>query len=220
MDTNGAQNTVLSDFKADFLFVSNDTIYSLGSKSDRYAGLLYTMSIDGSGFKSLLNDKINQIYFYDNYIYYSTFSNEQTLIYKMDMAGENENLIFQSANSIDRFYIYNGDIFFVATNGGITIHKYEIAMKEDTIIYEVNRNAIPNGFINIMNDNLYFIATAPRTYICLNLNTGEATTSSNYDANDVGLYTIGNKVFYYQNKDGNDSLYMMNIDGNDKEPFN
>jgi len=216
MDTNGIQDEKLSDIKVEFLFVFNDTIYALGGEDDKYIGNLYTMSVDGSDLNILLNKNVLQIYFCNNFLFYTTAQEGQTSLYKMDMEGNNRELILQEVKMVN-WFVYNDSIYYVSQGGIKEVRKLAIDTKEDSLVYEINKE-IPNGFFNADNNSVYFIATAPPSYTFLNLDTGDIKTSSFQDDFAIGLYTIGNKVFYYEKE--NEKLYTMNIDGSGRKQFN
>lgn len=218
MDTNGIKNERLSDIKVEFLFVFNNTIYALGGEGDKYIGNLYAMSIDGSGLNILLDERVQQIYFYDNALFYTTIHDEQTFLYKMDMDGGNKELILQDMKMAN-WLVYKDSIYYITQGGIKEVRKVIIGTKEDSLVYEINKE-IPNGFFNADNNFAYFIATAPSAYTYLNLDTGDIKTSSFHGDITVGLYAIGNKVFYYKNQNQNEILYSMNVDGSGEKRFN
>ena len=224
MDTNGSNSEKLGDIKANFIFVVDDIIYALGGDSDRYIGNLYAMNIDGSDTRILSSDNVRQMYFYDSKLYYATLGDGQILLYKMNMDGENKELInpdqidenTKSVKSMKWFYIYDEDIYYLTSSGMNEIRKFDVVKKEDSLLYEVGTE-MPNGCINAMDNIIYFLAVETRqSYTWLNLDTGEWETSTHKDVNTVGMYTIGNKVFYY----ANEQPYTMNIDGSEKRRFN
>ena len=218
MDANGVQSEKLYDVKVGFLLVVSDTIYALGGESDSHAGVLYAMNTDGSDINILSNDKIWQMFFYNNEIYYTTLSGGQTSLYKMDVDGENKVLIARDIKLGDWFYIFNEKIFYVTSGDPYSIREFDIKSKADSLVYEHEPNSfiMLNGCINATENIIYFLATgAPRTYTCLNLDTGEAKVSKLFGSSVFGFYTIGNKVLYYVDE----QPYTMNFDGTDKRRF-
>jgi len=225
MDINGNQKTKLSNIKAAFLCVFNDTIYALGGDSDKYDKNLYSMNIDGSDFKILSNEKIGKLYIYNDKIYYNTFIDGETYLYKMNLAGKDKELIIKSTGMEDLFYIYKDNLYYLSSGGVFSINKFNISNKEYSLVNKTD-GQIPNGLINGNNNFIFFKSTSPRTYYLLNLDTGELNSSiddrfnNNVTVNGIqyrtGLYSVGNKVFFYENG----QLNYMNIDGSNVEPFN
>ena len=219
IDTKGMQNEKLCNIKASFLLVANGTVYALGGETDSNTGNLYAMNVDGSDIKVLSNDKIWKIFLYDNQIYYATVG--EFNLYKMDMNGDNKEFISQNIGIMNWFYIYNDRIYYETQGGGfaITIREFDLNSKKDTLVYEdeIKGRMIPNGCINAADNIIYFQATgAPLAYICLNLDTAEVKTSSIQGSKILGLYTIGNKIFYYVKE----QPYTMNFDGSEQRRFN
>jgi len=221
-DLFGRHDEKLSDYKADFLFVLQGKIYALGNESDIKTDNLFSMNNDGSDFNVLSNDNINIMYFDNKEIYYSAFGEEQMLLYKIDMDGCNKEILSQSRNDQsvrgvetgEWFYIYNGKLFYLTVAGGSTIRKFDLSTKEDSLVYNAQYN-IQNWYINASDNIVYFKSIGPRIYNCLNLDTGEVNASSMSETTDVGMYIIGNKVFYYENE----QPYIMNLDGSGRQPF-
>ena len=222
MGTDFVQSEKLYDVKARFLLVADDTIYALGGDSDKYAGDLYSMDINGSGFNILSDDKIWQVYFYNNEIYYTTQSNGQTSLYKIDIYGGNKEQIARDIELGDWFHIYDGKVFYVSQSLGLgvaAIRGFDVKSKEDSLVYELEPDSfiLINGCINAVDNMMFFLATgAPRTYTYLNLDTGEVKSSKIRGDSVIGFYTIGNKIIYYVD----DQPYIMNFDGTDKKRFN
>jgi len=214
MYADGTHNEKLSDLSASFLFVYDDVIYVLGGEADRFAGKLYAMNNDGSGLRVLADDKIMSINFSNDKLYYLTVGEGQNLLYRMDMDGGNKELISQDAGISDWFCLYKDDVFYLTPGGVVSIRKIDTVTKEDSLVYEIHYE-VPNGFINVAGDILYFKSVGTRTYNRLDMDTGEVKTSPMNETTGVGMYTIGNKVFYYEV----DTPYMMNIDGSGRQRF-
>ena len=224
MDTNGSNSERLGDIKADFIFVIYDTLYALGGETDISSSNLYAMNIDGSDTRILSSDRVNQMYFYNNKVYYATYVDGQVLLYRMNMDGENKELIIpdqtgentQGVKSLNWFCVYDENIYYLTFGGMKEIRKFDTEKKEDSLVYEIN-NEILLGCINIADDTIYFLTPgAPILYTWINLNTGEWKTSSHKASNNIGMYTIGNKVVYYSHE----QPFTMNIDGSGKRRLN
>jgi len=216
MDKSGARDIVLGDIKARSLFVYGDAIYFIGGESNAYDGNLYSMGIDGSGLGLLTDDNVREMYFYDGRFYYLAHNDGEYLLYRIDMDGSNKELIVKDTGLWGWFCVYGGDVYYRVSEGAMEmIRKIDADTKVDSLVYETEK-MMPNSRINTAGNILYFVSTSPMTYTCLDMDTGEEKTTSNSRLNNIiGMYTVGNKVFYYQNE----KIYMMNIDGSGRKRF-
>jgi len=217
MTIDGEQNERLSETRVNFLFVLDGTIYALGSDS-------FAMNLDGTNVRILSDNSIHDIYFYDNEIYYATIINGRTLLYRMELTGENRELIFQG-NMGRNFFVYKGNIYYIEAlgPGGGSIRKFDDSTQEFFTVHSIDRT-MPGELVN-RKDNILFYMTfgmpsmplaSPWTFHWIDLNTGEANSTDSADA--ILLHVIGDRIFFYD-RETNEQIYMMNFDGSDVERF-
>jgi len=230
MDINGENRERLSETMVRFLIVYDNTIFALGGNFEwRGYGRTdsFAMNIDGTDVRSLSDNRIGSIYFYDSKIYYTTRIDGQTLLYRMDLNGENRELLFQGnmeghifVHGISEFFVHKGNIFYIELRieGGAL-------MKLDTYIQEfLEVHYIESDIVGLnRKDNSLFYTTFDMgrslnlfTFHRIDLDTGEIYYTRGIGT--IALHVIRGRLFFYDS--GRlERVYTMNIDGSDMERF-
>ena len=115
VDVNGQNNQKISDISAASLVVYKDTLYVEGTYA-KYNNNLYAMDTDGGNIRMISDERVLKIYFYNDNIYYTHPSVPQdfnTNISKMDLDGNNNEVIASFFGGIEWWTIYNDNIFYV-----------------------------------------------------------------------------------------------------------
>ena len=211
MDIDGEQRERLSNTWVNFLFVLNDTIYAAGN-------YLFAMNLDGSHVRVLSENSIHSIYFYDNKIYYTTNTNRRSSLYRMDLNGENKELIFQGGTYMDSvrissdFFVYRGNVYYIEHNGN-WICKIDTSTQTWSILHRVGERIIS---ANRKGNIIFYTSALPWTYHRIDLDTGEII--SNGIKGTTAFHAIGDRIFFYD-RETNERIYSMNIDGSDVRRF-
>ncbi len=211
MDIDGHNNQKLNEIKGNFLIAFEEGLYVI-SVSEKYNNSLYYMDYDGRNVKIICNDKVSSIFFYNNYIYYTSVidSNGKVHLCRMDIDGSDKEIILD--DNVKKFFIYKDNIFYLT--GEIIQNRLcrtNINGKKKTVL---EKNAvIPEITMNLHNNTLYYRDLSNLTFNQINLDTSKKKILDNISFTNI--YIIDNKIFHYEN----DRLFCMDLDGSDNKPF-
>lgn len=206
---------------------------------------IYRMNLNTKETNILINRDCYQLMIYDNHLYYTSFEDKTSYIYRSNLNGEQEELIsIGSIQNIDnnyltccndaKFYLLNldtlenkelsyirnevyyyNDHIYTISYDNITISSYDSKGNNKKILYKDNSNKTAPVKINI---DEQFI------YISFSNNSTQGLYKMNFDGgnlillsnDDVGDFCIvGDWIFYNNNNDS--SIYKIKKDGSNRE---
>ncbi|WDV47462.1 DUF5050 domain-containing protein [Clostridiaceae bacterium M8S5] len=201
MDLNGANSQVLLYCVADEIDVDNEWIYFRRKDSDYN---LYKMKKDGSGLTKLVNDHVQDIFYYKNWIYYKNLSDDR-LLYKIRING-NERTIM-SGKRMYKYCIEDNFIYYI-DNIDNNLYGLDINRKSSFKVWKCHARdiAIKNNWIYYGEDKgLYRIKIDGSCYEKINNDFGRGIylyddylyyrNSSDYEY----LYKTSAQPYYYYN---------------------
>lgn len=208
MDLNGQMNQKISDFKARYLIIIDQKIYAL-SVSNQYENKLIEMDFSGKEKKVLIDEKVTNIYFYKNYIYYDKQDKDtnKTILCRYNyLNGDNDTLC--EVALVNYLFVYEENIYYM--EGANKLVKINPTSKETEIV--IQKDNMQPSLVYAADNLCYFRSISERTFNLLNLDTEEIQVLG--DDSYTGMYILNNKIFYYSYV--NNEIYSMNLDGSNK----
>ncbi|MDR1616630.1 MAG: DUF5050 domain-containing protein [Syntrophomonadaceae bacterium] len=204
IDINGQNNQKLIDVQTAYL-LAGKALYFVSAGEDK--NYLYSSENNGNDIIKLSNDDVDQIYLYEDALYYLSHGQKEEKGYNYVYRINNDKsieLVYKSSDYIDWFWIYNDNIYY--KNHILKIVKYDPinGVKEEIVkdpyIYD----------INIYNNYVFYVSTKGGLHR-LDVNSGQDLLISGSFLDNI--YIANGRIFHYKN----DVLYSMNLDGNDNK---
>lgn len=209
MNTNGQEKTQLYSEQTLSLYLYNNKIYFL-NMLDLY---LYSMDLNGENVTKLSEEQVvmNCIYFSENKIYYIQKGENLNDIYKMDVVGQNKELVYSGdyGESVIRFFVYH-DIIIILTSTGI----YKINTLTGTKELIVHSVSIAPYCMNLLGDYFYYRDSGMGLVHKYNLKTQEDSVISKEKIRYIHL--LNNKIFYITESM---QYIVMDINGENRKIF-
>ena len=156
VDINGQNHQKISDISVSYLAANKDILYAIGVH-DEYNNNLYAINADGSNVRILSDEQVRKIYFYNDYIYFVSQRERNTLISKMDLIGENKELISNNIfGGVGWWTIYNDTIFYLNQSTPSSLNKISIAGQNPATIIDME-HYIPSTLTS--NKNIFYYST-------------------------------------------------------------
>ncbi|MDE6597239.1 MAG: DUF5050 domain-containing protein [Clostridia bacterium] len=186
----------------------NGEIYYTNPLDD---GCLYKYSPSTKNKFKVLADSVSNVYFYNGYMYYSTYIATNYALFRMDMStGESTKINSSRCENL----IFDGDtIYYVKIGVPGTHTNYIMKMDLDgqnvTELY-TGKNLNITGFEKV-GDNIYFVINPAVGYKYIYKYNVSDGSNENLDikAQDIAVYN--NKIYYYAHTDK--ALKACNLDG-------
>ena len=219
IDINGNNREKISDIAANFLCAYDGVLYLIGGDTDKYIGNLYAMNFDGSNLRILSADKVNQLYLYENNIYYIAYypGERKQFLFMIDLYGNDKQIIVDSKD-IHWFCVYDNTIYYKSAAIHKGFEKISIIDKNETIINELTGGFLEE-FINVKDNTIFYRDVGYRTFNQINLSDDTIKSVPDRNVNNTvkvddwtyhtGLYIVENKILFYENE----KIFIMNLDG-------
>ncbi len=207
INTDGQDKTQLYSGQALNLYLYDNKIYFCNISDLN----LYSMDLDGENVMKVSDGQVDmdRIYFSENKIYYIPWGENLNNIYKMDVDGQNKELVYSSnySESVIRFFVYYDKIIIVTSMGIYKINTLD-GTKEEIV---QNASIVPY-FTNLLGDDFYYRNVG--LFHKYNLKTKEDRVISKEKVQYVHL--LNNKIFYITE---NSQYIVMDMDGKNSKIF-
>lgn len=198
----------------------NYIYYIRNNSSSENAGLIFRgqllgvirTNLNGENPLALYDSSAGVITLYGNDIYYQRYAKGENLTFhKVSITGENDTRINNAG--IYPASIYNGNLYYVNTDGNHCIYTYNFANGLSQMYLEANAY-----MVDMQGDYIYYIDLNEKySLVRVNTTTQERTVLVDGHNGRCTNYNIyGNSLFYYVEGD-TPALYRMNVDGSDNQ---
>ena len=206
VSTNGKNFEKVSDLEVSFLYAYDGLFYIITSIDDAVHNL-YTINYDGTDLKPICDDKVSEIYICSDSIYYYTYHDQKSFIYRINLDGSDKQEVKRDKEEgIHWLCVYENNIYYMGASNTV-IMKLDMS---SGVVSKVESTEMQYGVIVpdyiVSHDNaIVYYEVGHRAFKKLNLDTDETSTLYAYEL--VGSINTNSTMFPCLSIVGEDMYY-------------
>lgn len=160
---NGSESEMLSEEPCTMLTAAGDKLYYqiVDQNSEGYEGKLFSMNMDGSGVKQVLEDQIRFLGIEKDWIYYTTYQGEQNTLYRVKTDGTEEERLISEFRSCSVPVVKDGWLYYgrAAEDGSWKLCRQKLSAdgKREDIVQAAASSSYWEIALNVCDGWVYYV---------------------------------------------------------------